>query len=69
MSEDLTIPSEYVIGRPYHCSWAKNRGFVWILESFNESKNVAKLYTPKTNKELTTQLSSLRDVNKTINKK
>ena len=59
-------PTEYVIGRSYHTSWAKNRGYVWQLLSFDESKNVAELETPKTKKRLTTQLSSLRDTNKII---
>ena len=60
------IPNEYVIGRRYHCSWAKKRGFVWVLVSYDIHKDVAHLVTPKTRKKLTTQLSSLRDVNRII---
>jgi len=52
------------IGRLYHTSWAKNRGFVWKLISFNVDKNEAVLMTPKTKRVLTTKLDSLRDINK-----
>jgi hypothetical protein len=55
---------EYIIGRKYHCSWAKNKGYVWRLISFDESKNEAVLETPKTKKRLTTQLSALYNINK-----
>ncbi len=58
------IPEKYIIGRKYHCSWAKSRGCVWKLISINE--DVAILETPKTKKRITTQLSSLREINKYI---
>jgi hypothetical protein len=60
------LPVEFVIGRLYHCSWAKNRGFVWKLVAFDQEKNEAHLITPKTHKSLKTQLSSLRDTNKNL---
>lgn len=62
----IGLPEEFVLGRPYHCSWAKNRGMVWILVEFNEELNVCTLRTPKTKKEIYAKLSDLRDVNKTI---
>jgi len=58
------IPKKFVIGRKYHCSWAKARGFVWVLISFDTEKDEAVIQTPKTKKKLTTQLSSLRNINK-----
>lgn len=68
--DDITkyndIPNEYVIGRRYHCSWAKKRGFVWVLVSFDINKDIAHMITPKTKKKMTTQLSSLRDINKIV---
>ena len=60
-------PSRYVIGRKYHCSWAKNRGYVWILTAFNIENNAAELMTPKTKKKIKTELSSLRNINKYLN--
>lgn len=58
------IPKEFVIGRKYHCSWAKNRGMVWVLMGFDKEKDEAILMTPRTRKELKTKLSSLRNINK-----
>ncbi len=66
VKEGETIPKvKPVIGRLYHCSWAKNTRYVWRLVSFDETKDVANLITPKTKKPLTTKLTALRDVNKT----
>ena len=61
-----SIPKEYVIGRKYHCSWAKNRGYVWRLVSFDKANDKAVLITPKTKKIMETKLSSLRDINKNV---
>lgn len=55
---------EYVIGRKYHLSWAKNRGYVWVLISFNAETNFALLETPKTHKQLRAKLSDLTNINK-----
>lgn len=66
LSDSETMPNEFVIGRKYHCSWAKSRGMVWRLISYNETTNEATLKTPRTKKTIVTQLSSLRDINKTI---
>jgi hypothetical protein len=62
------IPKKFVIGRKYHCSWATSRGFVWVLISFDTDKDEAVIQTPKTKKKLTTQLSSLRNINKYLNR-
>jgi hypothetical protein len=64
MTELKDIPKEYIIGRKYHVSWAKNRGYVWKLVSFNVDTNKAVLETPNTKKQLTTELTSLRNINK-----
>jgi hypothetical protein len=58
------VPLEYVIGRKYHCTWAKNRGFVWVLMSYDVATDTAYMQTPKTKKPMKTQLSSLREINK-----
>lgn len=63
------LPEVFVIGRPYHLSWARNRGMSWILKSFDQDKDIAHLVTPHTRKPLQTKLSALRDVNKTIAEK
>lgn len=68
-SVDNDIPNEFVIGRPYHLSWAKNRGMCWILKAFDQERDEAHMKTPRTGKSLKTKLSSLRDVNKTIQNK
>jgi len=61
------IPKQFVIGRKYHCSWASSRGFVWKLKYYSEENDLAILITPKTKKELKTNLSSLREINKYLN--
>jgi hypothetical protein len=70
---DLTkedgVPEKFVIGRKYHCNWAKSRGLVWILVSFDEAKDEAIMRTPSTRRPMTTKLSSLRDINKFIKPK
>jgi hypothetical protein len=58
---------EFIIGRKYHCSWAKNRGMVWRLISFDANKNEAILETPRTRKQLKTKLDSLTNINKHLN--
>lgn len=63
----IGTPTEYVIGRPYHLEWAKNRGMCWILKGFNINTGKAILETPRTRKKLLTNLKDLRDVNNTIN--
>lgn len=57
-------PKKYVIGRMYHCTWSFSSAFVWVLKSFDESKNVAVMETPKSKKPITTQLDSLRNINR-----
>lgn len=56
-------PDVYIIGRKYHTTWARERGMVWVLISFDRTKNQAVLETPKTKKRFTTQLNSLQDIN------
>lgn len=56
---------EYKTGRLYHCKWAKSKGFVWKLISFDVATNTAVMETPKTKKRLTTQLDSLYNTNRT----
>ena len=57
------IPKELIVGRKYHCSWAKSRGFVWFLvEGLPNGKVV--LETPRTRKRLITDAASLRNINK-----
>lgn len=56
------IPQKYVIGDKYHCSWATSNKLVWILISINN--NIATLQTPKTKRILTTNINSLRVINK-----
>lgn len=62
MMDDM--PTEYVIGRLYHTSWARNRGYVWRLVSYSGS--IAVLETPKTRRRLETPLDTLRDTYATI---
>lgn len=59
-------PTEYVIGRKYHCDWAYNKKYVWRLIGYNIENNLATLETPKTKKILITKLSSLYDINKNL---
>lgn len=61
-------PTEYVIGRLYHTSWARSRAYVWRLVSYDEH-GLAVMETPKTRRRLTTTLNSLRDTNATIREK
>ncbi len=56
------IPQKYVIGDKYHCNWATNNKLVWILLSIHD--NIATLQTPKTKRILTTNINSLRVINK-----
>ena len=58
----IDMPEAFIIGRKYHCSWAKSRGMVWILISIEN--NIATLETPRTHKRITTDISYLRDINK-----
>lgn len=57
------VPKAFVIGRKYHCSWAKSRGMVWILKDYSIMYDRATLVTPRTMKVIHTQLSALRDIN------
>ncbi len=56
------IPEELIIGRKYHCTWAKSRGMVWKLTEIRGQTAVPQ--TPKTRKEITTNISNLREINK-----
>lgn len=51
-----------VIGYNYHISWARKKGMVWKLVSFDET--TAYLVTPKTHKPIKCKLSELRETNK-----
>lgn len=57
-----TIPKEFIVGRKYHCSWANQKGMVWILEGVYN--NQADLITPKTKKRIQTHVNNLRKLNK-----
>lgn len=57
-----TIPKEFIVGRKYHCSWANQKGMVWILEGVYN--NQADLITPKTKKRIQTHINNLRELNK-----
>ena len=67
--DEIAKPTEYVIGRKYHVSWAKSRGMVWILKAIDKDKKQAMLQTPKTKKIVYTQLDSLRDINRYIDER
>ncbi len=60
--EEDRIPQKYTLGDKYHCHWAKNNKLVWILLSINN--DIATLQTPRTKKILTTNINSLRVINK-----
>lgn len=54
-------PKEIVVGRRYHCSWARSRKMSWRLLAIEG--DVAVMETPITHKPMRTQLSSLRNTN------
>lgn len=56
------IPQNYVIGDKYHCNWAASNKLVWVL--LNIHNNIATLQTPKTKHIITTNINSLRVINK-----
>jgi ferredoxin-fold anticodon binding domain-containing protein len=60
--EEDTIPQELKIGQKYHCSWANSKGMVWVLKNING--NQAILETPRTKKEIQTNVNHLRLLNK-----
>lgn len=59
------IPIEFVIGRKYHCSWARVRAMVWVLKAINGEDCL--LEARKSKKIVVTKLSALRDLNKNSN--
>lgn len=57
-----TIPKKLISGRKYHCSWANQKGMVWILEGVYN--NQADLITPSTKRKIQTHINNLRELNK-----
>ena len=57
-----TIPKQFVTGRKYHCSWANQKGMVWVLEGIYN--NQADLVTPRTKRKIQTHVNNLRELNK-----
>lgn len=60
--EEDRIPKELHIGEKYHCSWASSKAMVWVLKDINGSQVI--LETPRTKKQIQTNVSSLRVLNK-----
>ena len=56
------IPQQLIVGNKYHCNWASSKGMVWVL--VNTYNNTAVLQTPRTKKTITTNINSLRVINK-----
>lgn len=65
--EEDTIPQELKIGQKYHCSWANSKGMVWVLRDI--AGNKATLETPRTKKQIQTNVNSLRLLNKDAREK
>lgn len=59
--EDDVIPKEYLLGKIYGVSWAKNRAMCWKLERIFNGE--AYLRTVKTHRELVTKVNTLRLIN------
>lgn len=59
-------PTQLTIGNKYHISWARERGMVWKLITYNQATDIAMLQTPKTKKYITAKGKDLRLLNKDI---
>ena len=56
------IPQKYIIGDKYHCNWETSNKLVWILIYINN--NIAKKKKKKTKRIITTNINSLRVINR-----
>lgn len=57
------VPAELTVGTKYHCTWASNRGMVWVLKGWSQNDQ-AILETPRTKKIIYTHKDNLRLINK-----